>query len=210
MTDEMVKVATERILKPTIAAMAKEGRPYKGCLYAGLMITKEGPKVVEFNARFGDPETQVVLPLLESDLVDIMLACTDGHLDEEHIEWSKGAAVCVVIASGGYPKAYKKATRSKASPKPKPSTPSSFTPAPPKKDGKIVTNGGRVLGVVAKADDIRTAVDKAYKGVNAITFKMPSTARTSPTAPSNAWPINKLQIAKKDTAYNEAAETVIL
>ena len=171
MTDEMVKIATERILKPTIAAMAKEGRPYKGCLYAGLMITKEGPKVVEFNARFGDPETQVVLPLLKSDLVDIMLACADGTLDEEHIEWSNGAAVCVVIASGGYPKAYKKGFPIDGLEKAKALGTLVFHAGTAEKDGKIVTSGGRVLGVVATAEDIRTAVDKAYKGVNAITFE---------------------------------------
>lgn len=167
----MVKIATERILRPTIAAMAKEGRPYKGCLYAGLMITKEGPKVVEFNARFGDPETQVVLPLLKSDLVDIMLACADGTLDEEHIEWSDGAAVCVVIASGGYPKAYKKGFPIDGLEKVKALGTLVFHAGTAEKDGKIVTSGGRVLGVVATADDIRNAVDKAYKGVNAITFE---------------------------------------
>lgn len=171
MTDEMVKIATERILRPTIAAMAKEGRPYKGCLYAGLMITKEGPKVVEFNARFGDPETQVVLPLLKSDLVDIMLACADGTLDEEHIEWSDGAAVCVVIASGGYPKAYKKGFPIDGLEKAKALGTLVFHAGTAEKDGKIVTSGGRVLGVVATADNIRNAVDKAYKGVNAITFE---------------------------------------
>ncbi|MFC2637388.1 MAG: phosphoribosylamine--glycine ligase, partial [Mitsuokella sp.] len=106
MTSDMVERATDEILKPVIAAMAREGRPYAGCLYAGLMITEEGPKVVEFNARFGDPETQVVLPLLVSDLVDIMLACTDGTLGGMKIEWSAASSVCVVMASGGYPKAY--------------------------------------------------------------------------------------------------------
>lgn len=100
------------------------------------MITKEGPKVVEFNARFGDPETQVVLPLLKSDLVDIMLACADGTLDEEHIEWSDGAAVCVVIASGGYPKAYKKGFPIDGLEKQKPSAPSSSMPAPPRKTAR--------------------------------------------------------------------------
>ena len=166
----MVKVATERILKPTIAAMAKEGRPYKGCLYAGLMITKEGPKVVEFNARFGDPETQVVLPLLESDLVDIMLACTDGHLDEEHIEWSKGAAVCVVIASGGYPKAYKKGYPIEGLEKAKALDTLVFHAGTAEKDGKIVTNGGRVLGVTAVAGDLKSAIEKAYANVKRIHF----------------------------------------
>lgn len=108
MTKEMVDKAYETILVPTIRAMEQEGRLYKGCLYAGLMITDAGPRVVEFNARFGDPETQVVLPLLESDLVDIMLACADGTLAHQDIQWSDGLAVCVVIASGGYPKAYEK------------------------------------------------------------------------------------------------------
>lgn len=171
MTKELVAEATEKILKPVIAAMAKEGRPYKGCLYAGLMITDEGPKVVEFNARFGDPETQVVLPLLESDLVKIMLACVDGTLDNLDIKWSDGAAVCVVIASGGYPKSYKKGFVIDGIEKAKAADTLVFHAGTAEKDGDIVTNGGRVLGVVAKAADVRTAVDKAYKGVKAISFE---------------------------------------
>lgn len=171
MTEEMVKVATERILKPTIAAMGKEGRPYKGCLYAGLMITKEGPKVVEFNARFGDPETQVVLPLLESDLVDIMLACTDGRLDEEHIEWSKGAAVCVVMASGGYPKSYQKGFAIDGLKKAETAGTLVFHAGTAERDGRIVTAGGRVLGVTACAGQVRDAVKKAYDGVRCISFQ---------------------------------------
>ena len=103
MTPEMTERAVEEILKPTIAAMEKEGCPYRGCLYLGLMVTHEGPKVVEFNARFGDPETQVVLPLLDGDLVQIMCACADGTLADVPIHWRNGAAVCVVIAAGGYP-----------------------------------------------------------------------------------------------------------
>ena len=171
MTKELVAEATEKILKPVIAAMAKEGRPYKGCLYAGLMITDEGPKVVEFNARFGDPETQVVLPLLESDLVEIMLACVNGTLSDLDIKWSDGAAVCVVMASGGYPKSYQKGFAIDGLEKAKAADTLVFHAGTAEKDGAVVTNGGRVLGVVAKAPTVKEAVDKAYKGVAAITFQ---------------------------------------
>ena len=171
MTKELVAEATEKILKPVVAAMAKEGRPYKGCLYAGLMITDEGPKVVEFNARFGDPETQVVLPLLESDLVKIMLACVDGTLADLDIKWSDGAAVCVVMASGGYPKSYQKGYAIDGLEKAKAADTLVFHAGTAEKDGAVVTNGGRVLGVVAKAPTVKQAVDKAYKGVAAITFQ---------------------------------------
>lgn len=171
MTEAMVKKAYDTILLPTIKAMQAEGRTYKGCLYAGLMITAEGPKVVEFNARFGDPETQVVLPLLESDLVDIMTACADGTLAEQDIKWSSEAAVCVVMASGGYPKAYAKGYEIKGLAKANNSDTVVFHAGTAEKDGKIVTAGGRVLGVVAKAADIKTAVAKAYAGVDKISFK---------------------------------------
>ena len=171
MTKAMVEKAYETILVPTIKAMEQEGRLYKGCLYAGLMITAEGPRVVEFNARFGDPETQVVLPLLESDLVDIMLACADGTLAEQDIQWSDGAAVCVVMASGGYPKSYQKGFAIAGLAEAKAVGTEVFHAGTAEKDGQIITAGGRVLGVVAKADDVKTAVDKAYAGVREISFQ---------------------------------------
>lgn len=171
MTKAMVDRAYETILVPTIKAMEQEGRLYKGCLYAGLMITADGPKVVEFNARFGDPETQVVLPLLESDLVDIMLACADGTLAAQDIKWSDGAAVCVVMASGGYPKSYQKGFAIDGLEEAKVSGTEVFHAGTAEKDGQVVTAGGRVLGVVAKADDVKTAVDKAYAGVKKISFQ---------------------------------------
>ena len=170
MTKDMVEQATEKILKPMIAAMAKEGRPYQGCLYAGLMITEEGPKVVEFNARFGDPETQVILPLLRGDLVKIMQACVDGTLDTAAVDWEDGAAVCVVMASGGYPRSYKKGYAIDGLKKAESLGTFVFHAGTAKKDGKVVTSGGRVLGVTARGGGIKEATEKAYKGVEAIRF----------------------------------------
>ncbi len=170
MTEEILKKAEDKILKPTIAAMSKEGINYKGCLYAGLMIVNGEPKVVEFNARFGDPETQVVLPLLENDLVDIMLACIEENLDTQKIEWSSDSAVCIVLASGGYPQNYKKGFEIDGINKAKALGNLIFHAGTAKAGNKIVTNGGRVLGVVARADNIKSAVDKAYKGVEVIHF----------------------------------------
>ena len=173
MTPAMIEATKEKILKPVIAAMKQEGRTYQGCLYAGLMITKGGPKVVEFNARFGDPETQVVLPLLKSDLVDIMVACAkgDGSLGKLDIAWSDGAAVCVVLASGGYPKSYQKGYEITGLDKAEALGCHVFHAGTAERDGSVVTAGGRVLGVVAEAADVRAAVDKAYQGVNVIDFK---------------------------------------
>ena len=171
MTPEMTERAVEEILKPTIAAMEKEGCPYRGCLYLGLMVTHEGPKVVEFNARFGDPETQVVLPLLDGDLVQIMCACADGTLADVPIHWRNGAAVCVVIAAGGYPAAYEKGYEISGL-----STAESmgvlvFHAGTAERNGKIITNGGRVLGVVGIGEDIAAAVKKTYAAVEKISFK---------------------------------------
>lgn len=170
MTEALVREAQEKILKPVISAMEAEGRPYKGCLYAGLMITREGPKVVEFNARFGDPETQVVLPLLDSDLLEIMMACAEGTLDRQEIRWSDGAAVCVVMASGGYPGSYPKGREITGLAEAASAGSLVFHAGTAWKDGSIVTNGGRVLGVVAKADSIQKAVAMAYGGVKKIGF----------------------------------------
>ena len=169
-TEKLKAEVQEKILEPVIAAMKKEGRPYKGCLYAGLMITTQGPKVVEFNARFGDPETQVVLPLLKGDLVEIMLACVDGKLKDLSIDWDNGAAVCVVMAAGGYPKSYEKGKEIKGLEAAKANGNLVVHAGTAAKDGKIVTNGGRVLGVVGTAADIKAAVDKAYEGVGLISF----------------------------------------
>ena len=169
-TPDIMERIKKEILEPMVEAMNKEGRPYKGCLYAGLMITDKGPKVVEFNARFGDPETQVVLPLLKSDLVEVMLACIDGTLDKTPIEWSDGAAVCVVMASGGYPGSYEKGKEITGLDAAKADGDIVFHAGTKNVDGKIVTNGGRVLGVVGQAENIKAAVDKAYEGVKKISF----------------------------------------
>ena len=171
MTPEMTERAVEEILKPTIAAMAKEGRVYRGCLYLGLMVTADGPKVVEFNARFGDPETQVVLPLLDSDLVAIMCACADGTLADVPIRWKDGAAVCVVLASGGYPGHYEKGQEIHGLADAEAMGALVFHAGTAMKDGKLVTNGGRVLGVVGRGADISSAVDAAYAAATKISFK---------------------------------------
>ncbi|AKT52979.1 phosphoribosylamine--glycine ligase [Selenomonas sp. oral taxon 478] len=171
MTPEMTERAVEEILKPTIAAMAKEGRIYRGCLYLGLMVTADGPKVVEFNARFGDPETQVVLPLLDSDLVTIMCACADGTLADVPIRWKDGAAVCVVLASGGYPGHYEKGQEIHGLADAEAMGALVFHAGTAMKDGKLVTNGGRVLGVVGRGADISSAVDAAYAAAAKISFK---------------------------------------
>jgi phosphoribosylamine---glycine ligase len=171
MTEALRIKAVETILKPIIAALNKEGRTYSGCLYAGLMIQGDTIKVVEFNCRFGDPETQVVLPLLDSDLAQIMLACATGTLDVSMVQWKQQAAVCVIMASGGYPVSY---------PKGLPITGLEeagamkdvlvFHAGTKAVDGQIVTNGGRVLGVTALGKDIRTAQKKAYAAVDKIHF----------------------------------------
>lgn len=171
MTDILRLKATERILKPVVAAMAKEGTPYQGCLYAGLMIKDDVIKVVEFNCRFGDPETQVVLPLLESDLAEIMLACATGTLDQADVAWSDKAAVCVVMASGGYPESYEtgKAIIGLVEAGAQENT-VVFHAGTKKAGNDIVTAGGRVLGVTAVDDNIRAARDRAYAAVENIKF----------------------------------------
>ena len=157
----------EKIFKPTIDAMNAEGRAFKGCLYFGLMLTKNGPKVIEYNCRFGDPETQVVLPLLESDLLEIMLATTNGTLTKDMVKFSGGACACVIMASCGYPEKYEKGYEITITNEVKDSV---YIAGAVIKDGKLLTSGGRVLGVIGKANDLKTAIDKAYEKVQSVNF----------------------------------------
>lgn len=170
MTPELRQKAYDTILKPMVDAMAKEGKPYQGCLYAGLMIKGDSVKVVEFNCRFGDPETQVVLPLLDGDLAEIMLACANGTLDQVKIVWHDRAAVCVVMASAGYPGSYPKGKEITGLDN-VPENSVVFHAGTKLADGNIVTSGGRVLGVTAFAGDIKAARDKAYEAVEKISFE---------------------------------------
>ncbi len=164
-SEELEKEVTEKIMLPTVKAMNAEGRTFKGCLYFGLMRTPDGMKVVEYNSRFGDPETQVVLPMLKTDLMDIFEAVTDGRLSDVKIEWEQGACVCVVLASGGYPVSYRKGEVITIGDVGDCTVIHAGTAI---KDGRLVTNGGRVLGVVAKGADIDAARAKAYAAVKNI------------------------------------------
>ncbi|MGN0499384.1 MAG: phosphoribosylamine--glycine ligase [Acutalibacteraceae bacterium] len=170
-TDELAEECMETIFKPTIAAMQKEGRPFKGCLYFGLMMTPKGPKVIEYNARFGDPEAQVVLPRLKTDILDIVDAVIDEKLDEIDIEWSDDCSACVVMASGGYPESYKKGIEMFGMDDNGQVDGATIYHAGTKySDGKFYTNGGRVLGVTATGKTLDEALEKAYKAVESISF----------------------------------------
>ena len=168
-SDVMRKVQ-DKILNPIIAALNAENIIYKGCLYAGLMIVDGEPKVVEFNCRFGDPETQVVLPLLENDLLEIMLACAEGNLGDKKISWSDDFAICVILASGGYPKSYEKNFEITGIRKAESLGAKIFHAGTKKVGDKIFTNGGRVLGVTCTDKNIHTAIEKVYKCVGEIHF----------------------------------------
>ena len=166
-TEEVAKRCMEEIFLPTINAMNAEGRSFKGCLYFGLMITPNGPKVIEYNCRFGDPETQVVLPLLESDLLTVMKACQAGTLAETEVKFADKSACCVVMASKGYPEAYEKGYEITVDA----DCEANVFIAGAKLDGeKLVTSGGRVLGVVETAGTLQEAVEKAYAQVNKVHF----------------------------------------
>ena len=166
-TEEVAKACMETIFIPTIRAMKAEGREFRGCLYFGLMITKDGPKVIEYNCRFGDPETQVVLPLIESDLLTVMQAVTAGTLADCEVKFRDAHACCVVLASKGYPAAYEKGYEIRI---PAETEPYVYVAGAALKDGKTVTSGGRVLGVTAVADSLRDAVGKAYALADTIDF----------------------------------------
>lgn len=172
-TEAYQKEAEEKIFQKTVDAMNIEGRTFKGIIFFGLMLTKAGVKVLEYNARFGDPETQVVLPRLKSDLVDIFEACIDGTLDQVDIEWEENAAVCVVLASGGYPVQYQKGYPIQGLDAFDGREDMLLFHAGTVKnaEGKIVTNGGRVLGVVALDSTLDKAIEKAYKHIDDVTFE---------------------------------------
>lgn len=167
-TDKVAKICMDTIFVPTINAMNREGRTFKGCLYFGLMLTKDGPKVIEYNCRFGDPETQVVLPLLESDLFTVMKATTDGTLSETDVKFKDADACCVIMASDGYPVSYKKGYEITI---PEEIFDSVYVAGATQKDGKLYTSGGRVLGVTSVASTLKEAIDSSYKKVKEISFE---------------------------------------
>ena len=166
-TPEVADRCMREIFLPTIRAMKQEGRTFRGCLYFGLMITRDGPKVIEYNCRFGDPETQVVLPLLESDLLTVMQATTRGTLGRTEVRFSDRHACCVILASQGYPVHYEKGYEITI---PEEVRPHVFVAGAAEKDGKLVTSGGRVLGVTAVADSLAEAVDQAYALAEKVEF----------------------------------------
>ena len=167
-TPDIAQVCMDTIFLPTLAAMRAEGCPFQGCLYFGLMITPNGPKVIEYNCRFGDPETQVVLPLLESDLLTIMRACTNGTLADTEVKFSDKNACCVILASNGYPVSYKKGFEITMTEEAAAHT---FVAGAKLADGKLVTSGGRVTGTTAIADTLEEAIQEAYRLSDGVKFE---------------------------------------
>ena len=166
--DALTQAIMDRIITPTICAMSEEGMPYNGVLYAGLMITDDGPKLIEYNVRFGDPECQPMMARLKSDALEILLACAEGWLDEIELEWHKDAALTVVLAAEGYPGAYMTGSEIRGLEAATEEGVLVFHSGTRESDGKIIANGGRVLGVTARAKTIKAAQKLAYKGVDAI------------------------------------------
>ena len=169
-TADVAKVCMDTIFLPTLAAMRAEGCPFKGCLYFGLMITPNGPKVIEYNCRFGDPETQVVLPLLKTDLLTVMQAVENETLANLEVEWSDGAAACVILASGGYPSHYEKG-KVMSFPASTPANVTIYHAGDKLADGKLVTSGGRVLGITATAPTLQAALADAYAAAETVDFE---------------------------------------
>ena len=167
-TKEIAKECFDKIFIPTISAMNKESRTFKGCLYFGLMITKDGAKVIEYNCRFGDPETQVILPLLKSDLLDIMIATTNGNLDKVKVEFENKSAACIIMASEGYPLEYKKGFDINI---PKDIIERVYFAGVKKENEKLLTNGGRVLGITNIADTLEKAIKLSYEDAKQISFE---------------------------------------
>ncbi len=172
LTEKLYKTIENRIIEPVIRGMQRNGTPLKGVLYAGLMITSEGPMVLEFNVRFGDPETQAILPRMQGDIVELMLASCEGRLESIELEWDKRSCVCVVISSGGYPGEYEKGKEISGLKDAEKLEDTVVFHAGTKKEGnKIVTSGGRVLGVTSLGNSIEKAIEQAYKAVDKINFE---------------------------------------
>lgn len=167
-TEAVAQRCMDEIFLPTIRAMAAEGRPFQGCLYFGLMLTDDGPKVIEYNCRFGDPETQVVLPLLESDLLTVMRACTDGTLAQTEVTFSRRSACCVITASAGYPEKYEKGFPITMTPEARQAT---YVAGGKLVNGELVTSGGRVTGTTAVADTLPEAIAEAYRLADGVHFE---------------------------------------
>ncbi|MDO5412090.1 MAG: phosphoribosylamine--glycine ligase [bacterium] len=167
-TEAIAAQCMEEIFLPTIRAMKAEGRPFRGCLYFGLMLTPKGPKVIEYNCRFGDPETQVVLPLLESDLLTVMRATTEGTLAQTEVKFSDKSACCVILASDGYPQKYQSGFEMTIAPE---ALPHAFVAGAKLADGKLLTSGGRVIGLTAVEDTLPQAIDRAYTLTGMVHFE---------------------------------------
>ena len=167
-TEAVAAECMEKIFRPTIRAMKAEGRPFQGCLYFGLMLTPRGPKVIEYNCRFGDPETQVVLPLLESDLLTVMRATTEGTLAQTEVKFSNKSACCVILASEGYPQKYQSGFEMTIGPE---ALPHAFVAGAKLADGKLLTSGGRVIGLTAVEDSLPQAIDRAYELAGMVHFE---------------------------------------
>lgn len=167
-TEAIAARCMEEIFLPTIRAMKAEGRPFRGCLYFGLMLTPKGPKVIEYNCRFGDPETQVVLPLLESDLLTVMRATTEGTLAQTEVKFSDKSACCVILASEGYPQKYQSGFEMTIGPE---ALPHAFVAGAKLSDGKLLTSGGRVIGLTAVEDTLPQAIDRAYQLAGMVHFE---------------------------------------
>ena len=167
-TEAIAAQCMEEILLPTIRAMKAEGRPFRGCLYFGLMLTPKGPKVIEYNCRFGDPETQVVLPLLESDLLTVMRATTEGTLAQTEVKFSDKSACCVILASQGYPQKYQSGFEMTIAPE---ALPHAFVAGAKLADGKLLTSGGRVIGLTAVEDTLPQAIEEAYTLTGMVHFE---------------------------------------
>lgn len=171
LTPDLYQEAVNRVLLPAVRGMAAEGRPYRGVLYAGLILTPDGLRTLEFNCRFGDPEAQVVLPLLDADLAEVLLACAEGRLDPTAVRWGGEACVCVAMTSGGYPGRYATGMPIEGIEEAERSGCLVFHAGTRYQDGRLVTAGGRVLGVTATGPDLQTAIAVAYRGVEAIHFE---------------------------------------